>query len=329
MRGHTAADSQDTLSRLHAGDVLGRGLKTNENDLLALFVPCLSVLSGEHDLAAGSAGRCAQTLADRSGSLESGGIELGMEQGVEVSGVDHRNSLFLGSHALVNEVTSNLEGSLSGSLAVSGLQHVELAVLNGELHVLHISVVVFEGRANLLELLERLGEFLCHLRDGHRSTNACNNVLALCVGQELAHELLFAGGGVTGERNAGAAVVAHVAECHGLYVNGSTPGIGNVVVAAVNVCSGVVPGTEYCHHGAHQLLLGIIREVSADLLFVFSLELVSQLLEVFGVEVNVLGDALLFLHLVDELFKIFLADFHNYIGIHLNESSVAVPSEYI
>ena len=137
-----------------------------------------------------------------------------MEESIEVSGIDHRNSLFLCSHALVNEVAGDLESSLSGSLAVSGLEHVELAVLNGELHVLHISVVVLESSANLLELLESLGELLSHLSDGHGSTNACNNVLALSVCKELTHELLLAGSGISCEGYAGTAVVAHVTECH-------------------------------------------------------------------------------------------------------------------
>ena len=36
-------------------------------------------------------------------------------------------------------------------------------------------------------------------------------------------------------------------------------------------------------------------------------------------------DALLFLHLVDELFKVLLTDLHNNVGEHLDKSSVAVP----
>ena len=36
--------------------------------------------------------------------------------------------------------------------------------------------------------------------------------------------------------------------------------------------------------------------------------------------------ALFFFHLVDELFKVLFADLHNNVGVHLNESSVAVPS---
>ena len=137
-----------------------------------------------------------------------------MEKCVEVTGIDHCNRLFLGSHALVNEVTSDLKSSLSCSLTISGLEHIELAVLNGELHILHISVVVLESCAYVLELCESLGELVSHLSDRHRSTNACNNVLALCVCKELTHELLLACSGVTSEGNACTAIVAHVTECH-------------------------------------------------------------------------------------------------------------------
>ena len=37
VRGHTAANSQDTLRSLHAGDILGRSLKTDKDNLLALL----------------------------------------------------------------------------------------------------------------------------------------------------------------------------------------------------------------------------------------------------------------------------------------------------
>ena len=47
-------------------------------------------------------------------------------------------------------------------------------------------------------------------------------------------------------------------------------------IAAVDVCAGVVPGTEHGLDRAHQLLLRIGREVLADLFLVFSLELVQQ-----------------------------------------------------
>ena len=89
--------------------------------------------------------------------------------------------------------------------------------------------------------------------------------------------------------------------------------------------AGVVPGTEYGLDSAHELLLGIIREVLADLCLVLGLELSCQFLQVVRGQLYVLLNAFLLLHGVNELFKVLLAHFHNHIGIHLDKSSVAVP----
>ena len=60
-----------------------------------------------------------------------------------------------------------------------------------------------------------------------------------------------------------------------------------------------------------QLDDGVGREVLAELLLVLGLELLGQLLEIGGGELDVELDALLLLHLVDELLEILLADFHD------------------
>ena len=90
--------------------------------------------------------------------------------------------------------------------------------------------------------------------------------------EELADQLLLAGGGVAGERNAGAGVIAQVAEDHQLNVDRGAPGVGDVVHAAIDIGAGVVPGAEHGLDGAHELLLGIGGEVLADLLFILGLE---------------------------------------------------------
>jgi len=323
--GHAAADGQDALRGLHALNVLGRGLETDEHDLLAALLPRLGVLGGEDDLAAGRAGRGGQRLADNGGLLEDLGIELGMEQRVERAGLDHGDGFLLVDHALVHEVAGDLESGGGGALAVTGLEHIELSVLDGELHILHIAVMILKDLADVLELLESLGELLGHLGNGHRGTDAGDDVLALRVGQELAHELLLAGGGVAGEGNAGAAVVAHVAERHGLDVDGGAPGIGDIIVAAIDVRAGVVPAAEDRLDRAHELLLRVGGEFLADLGLVLGLELARELLEIVGGQLDVEGNALLLLHLVDELLEILLADLHNDVGIHLDEAAVAVP----
>ena len=326
MRGHAAANGEDALSGLHALDVLGRGLQTDQDHLLAALSPFLGVLSGENDLTGGSAGRGTQSLADDGGLLQGLSVKLGMQQGVQRAGLNHGHGLLLVDHALVHQVAGDLQSGSGSALAVTGLEHIELAVFHGELHVLHIVIMVLQSLADTLKLLEGLGELLSHLSDGHGSTDAGDHVLALSVGQELAEELLLAGGGVTGESNAGAAVITHVAEGHGLHVDGSTPGIGDIIVAAIDVGTGVIPGTEHGLDGAHQLLLGVGGELLANLGLVLGLELHGQFLQVLSGEIHVLRDALLLLHLVDELLEVLLAHFHDHVGVHLDKAAIAVPS---
>ena len=184
-----------------------------------------------------------------------------MQQSVQLLGLQHQQGLLLGLHTLVNQVAGNLDGGGGGALAVTGLKHKELLMLHGKLHVLHVMVMILQGLADLLELLEGSGELLFHLGNGHGGAHAGHHVFALGVGQELAHELLLAGGGVAGKGHAGAAVVAHVAKGHHLYVNGGAPAVGDLVLHAVVVGAGVVPRAEHGLHSAHQLLLGVGGEV--------------------------------------------------------------------
>ncbi len=261
MAGHTAANSEYALSGLHALNILRACLETDKNDLLILCCPCFCVFRCKNDLAAGSAGRCAETLAHGSCCLESLCVKLRMQKGIKVSGVDHHDRLLFIDHALVNEVACDLESSLSSTLAAAALKHIELAVLDGELHILHITVMILKKRTDLNKVGVCLGELLFHLGDGHGSADACNDIFALCIGKELAHQLLLAGGGITGERNAGTGIFVQVAEYHRHNVDGSAPGVGDVVVAAVNIRSGVVPGTENGLDSCLELFNGVGGEI--------------------------------------------------------------------
>ena len=325
MAGLAAADGQDALAVLHALDILGAGFQANQNHLFALPAMGDGVLGGEDDMAGGRAGRSGDALAHGLRLLQGGGVEGGMQQHIQGFRVDLHQRFFLGDHALVDQIAGDLDGGGGGALAVTGLEHIQLAVLHGEFHILHIVVMVFQGLAHLHELLERFGEFLLHLGDGHGGAHAGHNVLALRVGEEFAEEALAAGGGRAGEGHAGAAIVAHVAEGHHLHVHGRAPGIGDVMIHAVDIGAGVVPGTENGLDGGEKLFLGIVGEILAQLLLIFGLELVGQLVQVLGGELGVEGHALLFLHGVDELFEILLAHFHNHVGEHLDEAAIAVP----
>ena len=329
MAGHAAADGQDALRHLHTHDVLGRSLQTDQNDLLHLagLDHLLCFLSGKDDLAAGGTGRSCQALADDFGSLQGSGIELGMQQGIQLLGLHAQDSLLLGDHALVHQVACDLQSSLCGTLAVTGLQHIQVAVLNGELHILHIAEVVLQTGCDLNELIVHLRHLILQVADGRRSAHACDDVLALCIDQVLAHQLLCAGGGVTGECNAGAGTVAGVAECHLLHVDSGAPLVGDLVHLAVNVCTGVVPAAEHSLDSLDQLIARILGERLALVLLVDLLEDTHQFFQVVSRQVNVVLDALGFFHLVDLDLEQALRDHHNNVCKHLHETAVAVVCE--
>ena len=325
VRGHTAAGSQDALCSLHAFNVFGRGLETDENDFLAAGSPFDRVLSGEDDFTGSSAGGSRKAFTDLSSTLDGSLVEGTVKQGVEVSRVDRKDGSLFGDLTFPDEVVSDLQSSLGGTLTVTGLEHVEFTVFDGELHVLHVSVVVLKFVSDAEELIVDLRHGLFDGVDVHRSTDTGNDVFALGVHQNFREELVFTGSRVTGERNTGTGGVTHVAEGHHLDVDRGTPGIRDVVVTSVNVRTGVVPGTENSFDCFEELDFRVRREFFADLVLVLFLELEGEFLEVLSVEVDVLSDALLLFHVVDELLEIFLADFHDDVGEHLDETSVAVP----
>ena len=111
----------------------------------------------------------------------------------------------------------------------------------------------FQSFANFLELLESFREFFFHFRNVHRCTNAGNNVLALSVGQELAEQVPFCKP-VAGSRVNATPVPQSSPMLPKAIICTFTavpPGIWDVVVAAVNVCTGIIPGTEYSLNSAN------------------------------------------------------------------------------
>src|SRR5438094_252383 len=55
---------------------------------------------------------------------------------------------------------------------------------------------------------------LRHLVDVERSPNSGDDILALCVDEKFAIELLLAGGRISGERDAGSRIITEIAEDH-------------------------------------------------------------------------------------------------------------------
>ena len=326
VAGHAAADGQDALRNLHADDIFGAGFQTDQNDLLPSFVLDLlfSIFSAEDNATAGRSRRSGQALADCFSSLQGSSVKLRVQQGIQLLGLNAQYSGALIDNALINEVAGDLQSSLCGTLAVTGLQHIQVAVLNGELHILHIAEVVLQTGSDLNELVVDLRHLLVQVADGRRSADTSNDVLALCIDEVLAHQLLSAGGGVTGECNAGAGAVAGVTESHLLDVDSGAPLVGDLVHLTIDVCAGVVPAAEDGLDSLDELILGVLGEGSALVVLIDLLEGADQFLQVVSSQVNVVLDALGFLHLVDLDLEQALRDHHNDVREHLHKATVAV-----
>jgi len=124
-------------------------------------------------------------------------------------------------------------------------------VLERELDVLDVLEVLLELGRQAIKLAVDLGE-LAALHPGNRFRRTCprDDVLTLRIGEHVTVEDVLSSPAVARERNAGAAVVAHVAVDHGHDVDRSTETIRNAVHLAIVVRTTRVPALEDGFDGA-------------------------------------------------------------------------------
>ena len=264
---------QDALGGDHALQVVGVGLPADQNDLVALGGTRDGVITREHDLAHG--GTRAGVKAAGQGLVLLGGVELRVQELVELRGIDAAHSLLAGDEALLDHFDSNAQGGSGGALAHAGLEHPELALLDGKLDIAHIAVMILERQEHALELLacglEARGGL--EVGDGLGVSDAGDDVLALGIHQKVAIELLGSVGRVARKGDAGRRGLALVAKGHGLDVDGGAELVGNAVLLAVDAGALVHPAAKDGLDGKAQLELRIVRE---DGLTVGDLELGIQ-----------------------------------------------------
>ena len=198
MGGHAALRGQDALRGVHADDVLGRGLRPDQDHLLAALGPRLGLLGREDDLAHRRARRSRQAARDHRRRLRS--VDRRMQQLVEGVGVDAQDRLFARDQPLARHVDGDAHGGARRALAAARLQHPELAALDRELDVLHVAVVLLEPLVDRDELAIGLRHLALERRqvlrvrgaaglvDRLRRADAGDDVLALGVLQVLAVE---------------------------------------------------------------------------------------------------------------------------------------------
>ena len=356
MACHTATHGKDALCNGHTAKVFGRGLDTHENDFLFLLCPCFRIVGKEYDLAGSGAWRCGKTLGHYERTLKGGLVEHRVEKLVEFLGLHTQKGGLFVDFTCAEKIHGDFHHSGTCTLAVTGLEHPEFAILDGELHVLHILVVVLKlmGDADKLcgtyghSFLKRgifcstilfrdtlEGSPTARALDGNLlgCTDTGNHILALGVDEVFAVEYVFTGGGITRERHAGSGVVTHVTVNHSLHVDSGSPFFGNLVHATVEDCTLVHPAVEHGADTTPQLIPCAFGEVLAGVFLNGGFEEGYKVLEVFDFEIGIEFHTLFLLHLVDDGFEGVGLGFRfglhakNHVAVHLHETAVAVPCE--
>ena len=150
VRGRSPARREDPGRRVHAGDVLGRGLLAHENDGLALRRhrdgrPAPSARS-RPQAAPGPAGR---PLPSSRPSLTAAAFsfvgKIGASSCTSCSGSTRATASSGVDQTLVDHVGRDAHGREARPLAVARLEQVELALLDRELEVLHVAEALLEA----------------------------------------------------------------------------------------------------------------------------------------------------------------------------------------
>ena len=262
-----------------------------------------------------------------------------MQKLVQLRRVDAFYGLFPVDQALGNHVDGDLQRRLGGSLAGPGLQHPQLAALDGELHVLHVGVMLLKLAAHLYQVgidfrqralqgrKVRSGGRFSRLGQRLRGTDSGNHVFPLGVEQEFPIEAVVAVGRVAGEADAGGAVVPHVAENHGLNVDRRAPIDGNAVQAPVSDGAFVHPRAENGADGPPKLIRGVLGKGLAGHVLGLDQIVLDQGLEVIGLKIGVQVGPPVGLQVFQQVLEVVVINAHHHIAVHLDETAVAVVGE--
>ena len=324
------AGGEDSLAGHHPVDILGTRLAAHEDHLLTAFGRGLGIIGREVHGAHSSSRRGRQAFGDDL----AGADELGVQDLVEVVGGNPRQGLgpgdlpALGTRAgALGHVDGHPQGGRPGALADTGLEHPQLALLDGELGVAHVLVVPLEAGEDVEQLGLDLGEVLAEGVEVLGVADPGDDVLALGVDQEVAVRLVLTRGRVAREADAGARVVVAITEDHRLHVDGGAQVMADPFANAVGDRPRPVPAAEDRFDGPAQLLDRVLREGLAGLLLDHRLVPGAQLLESAGRQVGVSGNPGSLLGGFERMLEQGPVDVEHDAAVHRDEPAVRVVGE--
>ena len=308
------------MCRNHSVQVIGVGLAAHEDDWCAVLGCCHGGIRSEVGLADGGAGRGAHALGEQGLCAVVG--EVGEHQLRQLVPGHPLQRLVLTDEAGVEHVDGDPEGRSRSALADAGLEHEELAVLDGELDVAHVAVVRLELLHDRDQVVVALLVDALHVGQRQRVADAGDDVLALGVLEVVAVDPNRSGRGVTGEGDTGAGVHAAVAEDHDLHVDRRAEVGGDALATAIEHGAIGVPRVEDGLDRTHELGLGVLGELAAVVLEDDRLVGLDELPQVVGVQLEVSGDALGLLDRVHRVLEALTLEVEHGLAVHLEQPAV-------
>ena len=248
----------------HAADVFRTGLTTHQDNFLAALGPLFRPLRREDNFADRSSGNRIDTGRQdfrRQGLPVHFDIDHRIEEALDIFWLDAQDGFFLSDESFVSHVDRNAERGSGRAFARARLQHVQLAVLDRELHILHVAIVLLKFHSNFLELPINLGHGFLHFAQGHGSPNAGHHIFTLSVHQVVAIEDFLAGTRVARKTNARAGSVAGIPEDHVHDIDGRTEETGDFLHTPIGDRLLRHPGTEDRTDCSPQLVDRILRKI--------------------------------------------------------------------
>ncbi len=328
MAGRAAFRRQDTLGRQHTVHIARLGQRAHQDHWLAFLALGFGGVGIEVDLAHCRARRGIQALGHRLDLFQHLLVEARVQQLIDHVGGDARHGFGGRDQPFVHHVHGDLDCRGCRALAATGLQHPQLAVLDGELDVLGLAVVLFQDVGHAHQFFPGFGDFFGQAGDFGRRARTRYHVLTLGIEQVFAVELLLAGSGVAGEGHARAALaIGEVAIDHGHDVGRRAPGVRVAVVIAVVHRTLAVPALEHGLDAQLKLLVGIHRERLPGVTLRQVHETLGATLPAlgghFGVGLGTHARALF----LDDLLEFLARNIQHHLAEHLNQAAVQVPGE--
>ena len=279
-----------------------------------------------------------------------------MQQFIKFLWLTTEDSSLLVDHTLVEEIHGYLHHSGTCTLTITCLEEPELTFLYGELHILHIMIVVLQLILQRIQLLVKFRHSLFHrrifsntllLRDACTlspalrtnlsnllwRTDTSHYVLTLCIDEILTIEEILAITSIAREANTSSRSITHITEYHRHHRHGCTPLCRNAFHLAIENSTLIHPTIEYCADGTPKLIHRIVREILASLLLDSRLKCLDKLLQFIYRHFIVQCDTALLLHLHDDSLEwvdIFLVNrlhTEHHVAIHLNKTTIAIISK--